>query len=181
MDSILSDKSIISDSLLYAADSGLKIATAGAVSVAADKKVIAISPKAAHAETVANIAGLAVENMQILSQVGSGEISSTDGLVMMKNNTMVTVANTFGQKQGASIGASIGTAFGPVGTAVGGFIGGAVGKYVGTEIGLDIVSGNSKILSAAKKSRFYGRECNQECRQYDQKFFQQFHLIRVVG
>lgn len=152
IDSVLGDKSIIADSFLYAADSGLKVATAGAVRVAADRQVFYLPPKAAHAETIANIASLAVENMQILSQVGSGEISSTEGMVMMKNNTMVTVANTFGQKQGASIGASIGTAFGPVGTAVSGFIGGAVGKYVGTEIGLDIVSGNSKILNVAKKA-----------------------------
>lgn len=133
--SVVTDKELFTDSLLFAADGGLKVATAGAVRVAADKSIIAKLPKETKTDVVAEIAGLAVENVKVLEQIGNGEIGSVEGLAKIKNNSVATVAGMFGQEQGASIGASIGATFGPPGMAVGGFVGGVVGRFVGEKLG----------------------------------------------
>lgn len=148
--SVLLDKSIITESMLYGVNSGLKTATAGALQIAANRNIIAQLPKDTHSGIIANIAGLAIENVRMLGMIGKGEIGFAEGLSMMKNNTVATIAGMFGQKQGASIGAAIGTVFGPAGTLVGGFVCGAVGKFAGTKIGNAVVTASKKVCSAAK-------------------------------
>lgn len=148
--SVVTNKELLTDSLLFAADSGLKVATAGAVRVAADKSIIAKLPKETKTDVVAEIAGLAVENVKVLEQIGNGEISSVEGVAKIKNNSVATVAGMFGQEQGASIGASIGGTFGPAGMAVGGFVGGVVGKFVGEKLAEAAPVIVEKVCSVAK-------------------------------
>lgn len=148
--SVVTNKELLTDSLLYAADGGLKVATAGAVRVAADKSIIAKLPKETKTDVIADIAGLAIENAKVLEQIGNGEISAVEGVAKMKNNSVATVAGMFGQEKGASIGASIGATFGPAGMAVGGFVGGTVGRFVGEKLGAAAPVIVDKVCSVAK-------------------------------
>lgn len=147
--SVATNKELITDSLLYAADGGLKAATAGAVRVAADRSVIAFK-KDIKANVVADVAALAVENAKVLNRIGNGEVTAVEGLAVMKNNSVATVAGMFGQEEGASLGASIGATFGPAGMAVGGFVGGVVGKFVGEKLGQAAPVIVDKVRSVAK-------------------------------
>lgn len=148
--SVLTDKELISESVLYGADSGLKVATSSALRIAADRSIVAQLSKETSTNILADIAGLAIENVRVLGKITQDKVSLTDGLSMIKNNTVATVAGIFGQKQGASIGAAIGTVLGPVGTVVGGFVGSAVGKFAGSKIGHAVVNAGRNICSAAK-------------------------------
>lgn len=124
----------LKDPLLDPADSGLKAAAAGAVRAAADKSIIAELPKETETDVITEVASLAVENANVLAQIGNGKLSSSEGLAKIKNNYIATIAGMFGEERGAAIGALIGAMFGPVGTAVGGFIGKVLGRFAGEKL-----------------------------------------------
>lgn len=148
---VLTDKTLVNESVLYGASTGLKAATSGAMQVASEVGVLPdvnTEPVPLKLKTV--IASLAIENVKILSGVAKGDIDISDGLAMIKNNTVATVSSMIGHKYGVSIGAAIGSVVGPLGTMVGGFVGGAIGKFAGTKVGSAIVSAGKKICSGAK-------------------------------
>lgn len=148
--SVLTDKTLIKDSVLYGANTGLKAATTGALEVAKDRCIIPELAPETNTGILANIAGIAIENVKVLGSIAKGDIGFSDGLAMIKNNTVATISGMFGQKYGVSIGAAVGSVVGPLGTMVGGFIGGAVGKFAGTKVGSAIVSTAKKVGSVAK-------------------------------
>ena len=150
---VLTDKTIISESVMNGASSGLKAATAGAMEVARKIDVL----DAEDTESSALIASTAIENVKILGKVASGEISMADALKEMQDTSISTVAaiikakaGYIGSKFGKKIGAAVGAVFGPVGAAVGHFAGGVVGKMAGTKVGSKIVETAKKVGSAAK-------------------------------
>ena len=150
---VLTDKTIISESVMNGASSGLKAATAGAMEVARKIDVL----DAEDTESNALIASTAIENVKILGKVASGEISMADALKEMQDTSISTVAaiikakaGYIGSKFGKKIGAAVGAVFGPVGAAVGHFAGGVVGKMAGTKVGSKIVETAKKVGSAAK-------------------------------
>lgn len=157
LQTVLTDKTLISESIMNGASSGLKIATAGAMEVASQRSVVLVDGE--DTESRALVASIAIENMKTLGKVASGEIGISDALAEMQNTSISTVAaiikakaGYIGSKIGKKIGATIGAVFGPVGAAVGHFAGGVVGKMAGTKVGSKIVETAKKVGSAAKSA-----------------------------
>lgn len=152
---VLTDKDLISESIINGASSGLKIATAGAMEIANENNVFPVD--GSDTESRALIAGVAIENVKTLGRVASGEIGIADGLKEMQNISVATVAAiiksktiNIGSKIGKKIGTTIGAVFGPIGAAVGHFAGGVVGKMAGTKVGSKIIETAKRVGSAAK-------------------------------
>lgn len=152
---VLTNKTLISESVMNGASTGLKVATAGAMEIA---DASSIFPEfESDTESRALVSAIAVENIRTLEKVANGEIGMADGLKEMQNISIATVAAivkakaaNIGSKIGKKIGATVGAVFGPVGAAVGHFAGGVIGKIAGTTVGLKIVETAKKVGFAAK-------------------------------
>lgn len=133
------------------ADFGVKAATAGALKVGVEKGFIKIIPKGTPAETIANIAHIAIENVKIVGKMFSGKLTFKEGLEQMEQTTVATVAGISASVKGTALGMSIGLVFGPVGSAVGGFVGGAVGYMAGSKVGESVVKVVQKIRNKTRE------------------------------
>lgn len=154
LETVLTDKTLISESLLNGASAEVKAATAGAMEIASQREILIDGQ---DTESRALVAGMAIENVKILGKVASGEIGMVDALKEMQDTSISAVAaivkakaGYIGSKIGKKIGATVGAVFGPVGAVVGHFAGGVVGKMAGTTVGSKIVETAKKVGSAAK-------------------------------
>lgn len=141
---------VVETALVSGADFGVKTALAGGLKVAAEKEILSVISKGTPAETLTNIAFVAVENAKILGKVATGELTLKEGVDKIEQTTIACVAGIATAVEGAALGASIGTVLGPIGAAVGGFVGGAVGHIAGSKIGQAVVKGCQKIRDTAK-------------------------------
>lgn len=152
---VLTDKKIISESVMNGVSSGLKIATAGAMEIANESNIIA--QPGSDTESRAFVAAVAIENVKTLGKVANGEIGIADGLKEIQHTSIATVAAivkakaaNIGSKIGKKVGTTVGAVFGPIGAAVGNFAGGVIGKMAGTTVGSKIIETAKKVGSAAK-------------------------------
>ena len=147
----LDGEEVVEAALTSGADFGVKAAAAGALTVGVRKEIISIIPKETLPCTIANIAFVAVENVKVLGEVASGELSFEEGLDKMEQVTVSSAAGLIASAKGAGIGIAVGTVFGPVGMAVGGVVGSAVGYMAGSKIGEMAVKTVQKFRKKAKK------------------------------
>lgn len=140
---------LVETAITSGADFGVKAAAAGALKVGVEKEIISVIPKGTPAGTIANIAHVAVENVKIIGDMASGELTGKEGLEKMEQTTVSTVAGITASTAGTSIGASIGAVLGPVGAAVGGFIGGTLSYMAGSKVGEALVKVGQKIRDTA--------------------------------
>lgn len=152
---VLTDKKLISESVVNGASSGLKIATAGAMEIANESNLIAQPGSDTESRTL--VAAVAIENVKTLGKVANGEIGIADGLKEIQHTSIATVAAivkakaaNIGSKIGKKVGTTVGAVFGPSGAAVGNFAGGVIGKMAGTTVGSKIIETAKKVGSAAK-------------------------------
>lgn len=148
---VLTNKELISESVIIGADTGLKVVISGAMEIAEAKNIMPIGETDIESRSL--IASLTIENLKTLGKVTKGEIGLTECLKNIKDTSVATVATIVKTKVtavGAKVGATIGAVFGPVGAVIGNFVGGAVGKMAGTKIGSKIVETAKNISSAAK-------------------------------
>ncbi len=148
---VLTNKELISESVMIGASIGLKVATAGAMEIAESRNIM--PPGEIDIESRSLIASMAIENLKTLGKVTRGEIGLAEGLKDIKDTSVATVVAIIKTKVagvGEKIGTTVGAVFGPVGAVVGNFVGGAVGKMAGTKVGSKIVETAKKIGSAAK-------------------------------
>lgn len=152
---VLTDKTLISESVLNGANAGVKAATAGAMEVASQRGMIIADGQ--DTESRAIVASIAIENVKILGKVVSGEIGVADALKEMQDTSIATVATVLkakitgiSTKVGKRIGTTIGAVFGPAGALVGHFAGGVIGKVAGTKVGSKIIETAKKVGNAAK-------------------------------
>lgn len=141
---------VIEAALIGGADTSIKVATAGAMTIAAEKGLIKAIPKGTPADVIANVAFIAVENAKIAGKVASGEITATEGLSRMCD---VTVSAVTGLAVSFVTGAEIGVAVGlllspPVGVVVG-VIASTIGYIAGSKVGQAISKGVKAIGKAA--------------------------------
>lgn len=153
--SLIQGKEVETDEVVEAAlkvgmDSGIKEATAGAIKVGVEKGIISIIPKGTSVSTIANIAHVAVENVKIMKEIGTGELTFKEGIEKMERTTVSTIAGIAASAEGAAVGAAIGTIFGPVGTAVGAFVGGVIGYAAGSKVGETVVKVAQTVREGAK-------------------------------
>ncbi len=135
---------VVEQALKSGADSGVKVATAGALKVAGEKGILPFL-KGASAATCANIAFVAIENAKVLADLARGRFDFPTAVDKMGQVTASTIGGIAAASEGAIIGASLGTVLGPVGSAVGGFIGSAVGFMAGSAVGKHVYEGAKAI------------------------------------
>ena len=121
------------------ADSGVKVALAGALKVGVEKNIIKGISKGKSGNVYAAIAFAAVENVKIGYEVHKGKLTTQEGLEKMERVTVSCVAGfisaEIGMTEGAAVGTLIGSVFGPPGAAAGALVGGFVGSILGFFVG----------------------------------------------
>ena len=141
---------------LRSAPEGVKAAVAGALETAIERGNIPQLPKGTPAEEAADIAHIAVENVNILVLVGSGELSPEEGLERAGDVAAETAVSQMERveaaKKGWELGSSLGgRVFGPVGKAVAGAVGAAIGYAAGPEISQNFKEGVRRLGDFARK------------------------------
>lgn len=142
---------VVKTALTSGADFGVKTAVAGALKVASEKEIIKAIPKGTSANTLTNIAFVAIENVKIIGKVASGELTAKQGLDKMTETTASCVAGIAASAKGAAIGAAVGTVLGPVGAAIGGFVGGTIGYMAGSKFGETLAKTAIQVRDTAVK------------------------------
>ena len=138
------------------ADSGIKVALAGALKVGVEKNIIKGIAKGKSGNVYAAIAFTAVETIKIGFEMFKGELTIQEGLEKMERVTLACVAGfataNIGAVQGANVGFLVGSIFGPQGAAVGGAIGAFIGSIVGFVAGERVVDYSVKHLQEMRKT-----------------------------
>lgn len=132
---------VIESGLVTGADFGIKTAVAGALKTASEKGTLSILPKGTSASACTAIAFTAVENVKVLGEVASGNLTPIEGYEKIEQVTTSSVCGLASATQGAAIGSEVLSCLGPIGAAVGGFVGGTVGYVAGSGIGNALVKG----------------------------------------
>lgn len=88
---------------------------------------------------------IGIQNVTTMFKMGSGEISTEEGIKEIECNTVAGVAGAVYALKGMAIGATIGNILGPIGRAVGGFAGGVVGGIAGSSVTRTVVKGTQKV------------------------------------
>lgn len=127
--------------LATGADFGIKTAVAGALKTASEKGTLSILPKGTSASTCTVIAFTAVENVKVLGEVASGNLTPFEGYEKIEQVTTSSICGLVSATEGAAVGAEVLSCLGPIGAAVGGFIGGTVGYVAGSGISNALVKG----------------------------------------
>lgn len=141
---------VIEAALVGGADASVKVATAGALTIAVEKGLIKAIPKGTPADVVANVAFIAVENAKIACKVANGEITAKEGLSRMCD---VTVSAATGLAAsfvaGFEIGAVASLIFSPPVGVVVGVIASTIGYIAGSKVGQAISKGIKAVGKAA--------------------------------
>ena len=141
---------VVEVALKTGADTGIKVAAAGALKVASERGLISMIPKGTPAGIIANIAAVGIENCKIIGRCIRGEISPLEAIDEMGRTTVSMTYGLAGAATGAKIGMALGSIIPVAGTAIGGFIGGTIGYMAGSKYGQAIYEGAKKIVTTAK-------------------------------
>ena len=148
----ITSDAVIEAALIGGADASVKAATAGALTIAAEKGLLTAIPKGTPADVVANVAFIAVENAKIAGKVANGEMTATEGLSHMCD---VTVSAATGLSvsfvAGAEIGVAVGLLFSPPVGVVVGVVASTIGYIAGSRVGKAISKGIQTVGNGAVK------------------------------
>ncbi len=142
---------VVETALRTGADTGVKAAAGGALTVASEKGILSILPKSMAPGTITKIACVAVENVKILWKVAKGDLTLSEGLEHMGRTSTAMVSGLACAGAGAGIGAAALGWIPIVGPIVGGVIGGFVGYAAGSTVGEKIFNGGKKVAEKGKE------------------------------
>ena len=133
------------------ADTGVKAAAGGALTVASEKGILSILPKSMAPGTITKIACVAVENVKILWKVAKGDLTMSEGLEHMGRTSTAMISGLACAGAGAGIGAAALGWIPIVGPIAGGLIGGIVGYTAGSAVGEKVFNGAKKVAEKGKE------------------------------
>lgn len=137
---------LVETALVSGADSGIKAAATGALTVGVKKGVLSVIPKGTPVSTLATIAYVGIENAKVMGEMASGELTFKEGVDKLEQTTVSSVAGIgsgiFGSLKGYAIGTAIA---GPIGGAVVGFVGGIASSMAGSKAAEKVVEGVQKV------------------------------------
>ena len=133
------------------ASAGLTIAATGGITVAVKSGWLGNVLRSTPAGQIANAVCLGIENVKVLYQFGTGQITGEEAVDKAGDATCSLVGSIALGVKGAAIGATIGTVFGPIGTVIGGAVGSIVGGMAGSTIGHAIWEGGKRIVKTVVK------------------------------
>lgn len=142
---------VVKTALETGADSGVKAAAGGALTVASKKGVISIFPEGTLPSTIAKVACVAVEDAKIMLKVAKGELTMTEAMDKMGRTSVSMYAGLTTSAVGAGIGAAALSFVPVVGPVVGGIVGGIVGYSAGTSFGEKVYDGAKKVVKKGKE------------------------------
>lgn len=142
---------VLETALKVGADSGVKAAAGGALTVASEKGILAVIPKGTAPGVIANIACIGIENIKIMMKVAKGDLTVSEALEQMGRTSASMVAGLSCTGVGAVKGAMLLGWIPVVGPIVGGLVGGMVGYAVGSKFGETIYNGARKVANTGKK------------------------------
>jgi len=149
--SIFTDEEIETEEVIKRAiesgtTSGINTAVTGALTVAIKTNKITFIPQNTSITTIANISHIAIENIKILYRVGKGDLSISDGINKIGENTISTLG---GISSALTIGAWVGTLAltGPALIAAS-----IIGQTVAYTAGKNVVSAVYKGVTSVVKS-----------------------------
>ena len=135
------------------ADSGIKVALAGALKVGVEKNFIKGIAKGKSGNVYAAIAFAAVENVKIGYEMYKGKLTTLEGLEKMERVTLSCVAGFAAMQIGAAKGAI-------AGGKIGAFVGGLVGVKIGLAVGY-IIGGALAFFAAEKTVDYTVKRCQE--------------------
>ena len=139
---VLSDKETIIDTLVSGADTGLKKAAAGALTVASENGIIPES----SVESLSTIAHRAIESLKTFGEVFKGNMTLTEAVIEIKNTAVATVKSLF-SLDSDNCESLVGESFGAKAVKIGAKVIGFVGKRV---FGFDVAGAVKKVAVVAK-------------------------------
>lgn len=142
---------VIENALKSGADTGIKAAAGGALTVASERGVISILPVGTTPGTITKIACVGIENIKIMMKVAKGELTVSEALEQMGRTSTAMIIGLSSAGFGAAAGAAALAWIPIVGPIVGGLVGGMVGYAAGSKFGETIYNGAKKIASTGKK------------------------------
>lgn len=142
---------VVKTALETGADTGIKAAAGGALTVASKKKIINIFPEGTLPSTIAKVACVAVEDAKIMLKVAKGEFTMTEALDKMGRTSVSMYAGLSASAVGTGIGAAALGFIPIVGPILGGVIGGMVGYSAGTKFGQKVYDGAKKVVEKGKE------------------------------
>lgn len=142
---------VVEAALRTGADTGVKAAAGGALTVASEKGILSILPKSMAPGTIAKIACVAVENVKILWKVAKGDLTMSEGLEHMGRTSTAMISGLACAGAGAGIGAAALGWIPVVGPIAGGLIGGIVGYTAGSAVGEKVFNGAKKVAEKGKE------------------------------
>ena len=142
---------VVETALLTGADTGVKAAAGGALTVAAQQGVLPIIPPGTPPGTIAKIACVGIEDAKILWKAAKGEITMSEALEQMGRTSTSMAAGLCCAGAGAAIGVAALGWIPIVGPIAGGLIGGIAGYTAGSKIGEKVYNGAKKVAGKAKE------------------------------
>lgn len=127
------------------ASAGLTVAVTGGFVVACRSGWLGAVLSRTPAGQIANAICIGIENVKVLADFASGNISGEEALDRAGDATCSLIGSLALGAEGASLGASIGSVLGPIGAVVGGVAGGLVGGIAGSTVGRAVWEGGKAI------------------------------------
>ncbi|WP_066309603.1 hypothetical protein [Bacillus sp. FJAT-29814] len=131
-------------------DAGIKAAAAAALKTASEKGILTVIPQGTPAGIIANIACVGIENVKILGEIASGELTVNQGLDRMGRTTTSMAYGLGWAAEGATVGAAVLSWIPVVGPFVGSVVGGTVGYMAGSKFGDRVYNTAKKVSNTAK-------------------------------
>lgn len=140
---------VLETALISGTHEGVKVAISGALKVGVEKGLVPALARNTSIVAITNIAGMAVENVDVLIKIKNKEITIKEAIEIIEQNTVSGVASAMATAKGAAIGATFGAFLGPVGAILGGAIGGTIAGMAGSKIAKTVVKGAQKLREIA--------------------------------
>lgn len=144
-------REFVSSSIQSGASSGLVVAATGGITVAVKSGWLGKMLKATPVGVLANAVCIGVENVKVMYQYGTGQLTGEEAIMKAGDATCSTAGSLLLGAKGAVTGAAWGAILGPAGSFVGGITGGIIGGIAGSTVGSVVFQAGRKIGSTVAK------------------------------
>lgn len=142
---------IVADALRTGADTTVKAATAGAITVAAKRGLLSVISPLTEAVPIAHLACVTVENVKTLGRAAAGELTAGEALDQMAGNTVAMYYGLGCSAVGMAIGAAALGWLPIAGPIIGGVAGGVIGYAAGSKFGHSVYKAAKTVAKTAAK------------------------------
>lgn len=143
---------VVADALRTGADTTVKAAAAGAITVAAKRGLLGAVTPLTEAVPIANLACVAVENVKTLGRAAAGELTAGEALDEMAGNTVAMYYGLGCSAAGMAIGAAALGWIPIAGPIISGVVGGVIGYTAGSKFGQGVYQAAKTAAKTAVKT-----------------------------